>query len=260
MSNEHLLYLKRIKRHNIFIIIMQILLLSSFILTWEYLANKNIISSFIFSSPTKIFNTLISLYKNNNLFIHIFTTTREVLTSLLLSTIISFIIAILLYSYKTLYEILKPFINLINSLPKVALSPLIIIWLGANTKSIIFMSLLISLIVTFTTILNGFNKTDENMIKLFKIYNASKIQTLTMLIIPSSRYEIITSLRLNTSLTLIGVITGEFLSCKSGIGYLILYGTQVFNLSLVMCGIFILLLLSSIFFISINIIEKRFIK
>ena len=149
---------------------------------------------------------------------------------------------------------------MINSLPKVALGPLIIIWMGANVKSIIFMALLINLIVTIITIHNGMLATDADKIKLFKVLGASKKDMITKLIIPSAKNEIISALKLDISMSLIGVIMGEFLSCKQGIGYLILYGTQVFNLSLVMCGIFILLLLSFIFYESINILDKKLAK
>lgn len=257
MSNEHVLYLKKIKRNKIIITISQISLLIGFIILWELLSRFKIIDSFIFSSPTKVMSTLISLYQNNNLFTHIYTTTYEVIISFILSFILAFFIALTLYSFKTLKKILDPFIVAINSLPKVALGPLIIIWLGTSTKSIIFNSLLISLIVTFITILNGMESCDKNLIKLFKVFGASKKDILTKLIIPSSKKEIISSAKINLSMSLIGVVMGEFLSCKKGIGYLILYGTQVFNLSLVMCGILLLSLLSFIFNIIINIIEKK---
>lgn len=257
MSKDQKTYLKRRKRNKIIILFSQISLLITFIVSWELLSKYEIINSFIFSSPSKIMNTLIGLYKENNLFIHIYTTSIEVIISFLLSTLFGFIIALFFYIFPIVKKILDPFITMINSLPKVALGPLIIIWMGANTKSIIFMALLINLIVTFITILNGFLNTDKDKIKLFKVLGASKKDIITMLIIPSSRNEIVSALRLNLSLSLIGVIMGEFLSCKKGIGYLILYGTQVFNLSLVMCGIFLLLLLSFIFYELINLIDKK---
>lgn len=257
MSNEHLLYLKKIKRNKIIITISQISLLIGFIILWELLSRFKVIDSFIFSSPTKVINTLISLYQNNNLFAHIYTTTLEVIISFILSFILAFIIALALYSFKTLKKILDPFIVAINSLPKVALGPLIIIWLGTSTKSIVFNALLISLIVTFITMLNGMESCDRNLIKLFKVFGSSKKDILTKLIIPSSKKEIVSAAKINLSMSLIGVVMGEFLSCKKGIGYLILYGTQVFNLSLVMCGILLLSLLSFIFNIIINIIEKK---
>ena len=260
MSHEHALFLRKLRIRKIIITLSQISLLIIFIGLWEILSRLNIINSFIFSSPSKVLNTLINLYLDNNLFKHIYTTLIEVIISFTLSTILGFIIALILYIMPTLKAILDPFITMINSLPKVALGPLIIIWMGANMKSIIFMALLINLIVTFITILNGFQNTDQDKIKLFKVFGASKFDIITKLIIPSSRLEIISSLKLNISMSLIGVIMGEFLSCKQGIGYLILYGTQVFNLSLVMCGIFILLLLSFIFFYLINLLDKKLVR
>lgn len=257
MSNERKKYLEKLYFKKIFIITSQIILFLTIIIGWELLSKYNIINSFIFSSPSKIFRTLIELYNTNNLFPHIITTTLEVLISFTLCTIIGFIIALIFYLLPTLKTILDPFITMINSLPKVALGPLIIIWMGANTKSIIFMALLINLIVTFITIHNGMTNVDPYKIKLFKVFNSNKYDLITKLIIPSSKNEIISSLKINISMSLIGVIMGEFLSCKKGIGYLILYGTQVFNLSLVMCGILLLLILSFIFILIINYIDKK---
>lgn len=257
MSSERNAYLKKRKRIKWIIAISQISLLVGFIAIWEFLAKYEVINTFIFSSPSRILNTLVSLYNEQNLFVHIYTTSYEVILSFLLSIGLGFLIALFLYLFPVIKKILDPFITMINSLPKVALGPLIIIWMGANTKSIIFMALLINLIVTFITILNGMLATDEEKIKLFKVMGASKLDILFYLIIPSAKKEIIAALKLNISMSLIGVIMGEFLSCKKGIGYLILYGTQVFNLSLVMCGIFILLLLSFIFYEIINFIEKK---
>lgn len=204
MSSEHALFLHNLRKKKIFITIIQISLLTGFLVLWELLARYNIINSFIFSSPSKVMNTLINLYLDNNLFKHIITTLLEVIISFTLSTILGFIIALILYLFPTLKVILDPFITMINSLPKVALGPLIIIWMGANMKSIIFMALLINLIVTFITILNGFQNTDPDKIKLFKVFNASKKDIITKLIIPSAKIEIISSLKLNISMSLIG--------------------------------------------------------
>ena len=149
---------------------------------------------------------------------------------------------------------------MINSLPKVALGPLIIIIAGANMKSIIVMALLINLIVSIITIYNGFLNIDDKKIKLIKSFGAIKLQILFKLVIPSSYKTIISSLKLNISMSLIGVIMGEFLVSKEGIGYLIIYGTQVFNLSLVMAGILILVIISYILYKIIIFIESKLIK
>lgn len=241
-------YLKQIKRKRLFIIISQIILLLLILFLWQYLSDKKIINSFITSSPKNIINTLINLYNQNNLFIHIWITIKEVLISFIITTLLSIIISILFYFNKTIYKILEPYLVLLNSLPKVALGPVIIIWLGANIKSIITISVLISIIVSIQTIYNGFENTDKTKIKLLKTFNASKKDILFYLVLPSNKNTILNTFKINISMCLIGVITGEFLTSKAGIGYLILYGSQIFNLNIVMSGIFILMIISFILY------------
>ena len=252
MSKEHKLYLKKEIRKKTFIQISQLLLLLAFIITWELLSKYQIINSFITSSPSNIIKTIIELYNQNNLFIHINTTINEVLLSFTITSLLSFIIALILYSNETLSKILDPYLTVLNSLPKIALGPLIIIYLGANTKSIITMSILISIILSTQNILNGFKNTNKNKIKLLKTLNASKKDIITKLVVPSNKKAIINSLKINVSMCLIGTIQGEFLTSKSGIGYLIMYGTQVFNLNLVMSGIILLTIISYIMYLIIN--------
>lgn len=260
MSKEQLNYLKTLKKEKFFVITMQVFLVLLFFSIWEYLSNNNIINSFIFSSPSKVFKTIIELINTNNLFPHIWTTTYEIIIAFSIGIVAAFIIAIILYQFPIVEKISDPFLTMLNSLPKVALGPLIIIIVGANTKSIITMALLINLFVTTITIYTGFLNTDQNKIKLLKSFGATKGQILNHLVIPGSYETIISSLKLNISMTLIGVIMGEFLVSKKGIGYLIIYGTQVFNLSMVMSGILILVILSYIMYIIVSYIEKALLK
>lgn len=204
MSNEQKNYLKKLKTRKIIIIFIQISIVLGFFITWEILANKNIINNFVFSKPSKIWETIINLINTNNLFNHILTTLNEVIITFFLGIFLGFIIAIFLYEIPILAEIIDPFLTMINSLPKVALGPLIIIIAGANTKSIIIMALLINLIISIMTIYNGFTNTDKNKIKLLKSFGANKIQILTKLIIPNSYKTIVSSLKLNISMSLIG--------------------------------------------------------
>ena len=257
MSLEHIVYLKKLKREKIFIISMQIMITFTFLLVWELLSKYNIINSFIFSSPSKIIKTIYNLYLEHNLFNHIWTTIKEILISFTLGSLIGFILAVIFYMVPILKKIFDPFLNLINSLPKVSLGPLLIIWLGANTSSIIVMSLLINTIVTLISIYNGLINTDNYKIKLFQTFKATKLQTLIYLVIPHNKETILSSLKLNISMSLIGVIMGEFLVSKAGIGYLILYGTQVFNLNLVMSGILLIMIISFIIYEFISILEKK---
>ena len=256
MSHEQIKFLKKIKIKKTIIFITQIMIGIIFLIGWELLSKYEIINSFIFSSPSKIIKCLIDLYEQKNLFNHILVTTNEVLISFLLGSIISFILAIIFYMIPTSKKIFDPYITMLNSLPKVALGPIIIIWIGANSNSIIVMALLINLIVSLVGFYNGFINTDVYKVKLLKTLKANKPQILTKLVIPANLENILSTLKLNISMSLIGVIMGEFLVSKEGIGYLILYGTQVFNLNLVMTGIFILIILSFCFYKAIITIEK----
>ena len=259
-SNEHKQYLKKKKRKKILILLMQIAILATIIITWQLLADFKIINTFITSSPSNVVKTIITLYNDNNLFNNIWTTIYETIISFSLGTIIGIIIAIILWYSNFLYKVIDPYLTIINSLPKIALGPIIIIFFGANIKSIIIMALLISVIVTIITVYNGFISTDKNKINLLKSFSATKYQIFKLVILPSSYQTIISSLKINISMTLIGVIMGEFLVSKQGIGYLINYGSQVFNLNLVISGIIILMVVSYLMYIIDSYIEKILIK
>ena len=259
-SKEHLNYLKKIKKNKLIISISRLLIIISFLIIWQLLADFNIINTFIFSSPKKVLDTIINLYNTKNLFSHIWVTIYETILSFSVATILGTIIATILWWCKRLQKIIEPYLTILNSLPKVALGPIIIIWFGAGIKSIIFMALLISLIITIINVYEGFNSTNENKIKLMKTLGAKKHQIFFKLIFPNSINTIISALKINVSMSLIGVIMGEFLVSKKGIGYLILYGSQVFNLSLVISGIFILCIVAALMYYLVSLIEKKVTK
>ena len=260
MSNEHIKYLNRIKKRNILIKITQLSIIVIFLLIWQLLADFKVINTFIFSSPKNIINTIINLYNSNNLFNHIGVTLYELLISFIIGTTIGIFISAILWSNNFLAKVLDPYLTILNSLPKVALGPILIIWVGASIKSIIVMSLLISTIITIMNVYQSFISTDTNKIKLFKTFKASKKQIFFKLVLPSNYSNIISSLKVNLSMSLVGIIMGEFLVSKQGIGYLIVYGSQIFNLNLVMSGIFILCIITILLYYFIIFIEKKLIK
>lgn len=260
MSKEYKQYLKRIKINKILVITTQILILVIFIVGWQFLANNNLINTFITSSPEKVLSTIINLYNTNNLFHNIWITAYETIISFALGTLLGILIAIILWYNKFISKVLDPYLTILNSLPKVSLGPILIIWVGANMNSIIVMALLVSLIITIVTVYNGFNSTDQTKINLLRSFKATKFQILKYLILPANYPTIISSLKINISMSLIGVIMGELLVSKSGIGYLIMYGSQVFNLNLVISGIIILMIVSYIMYLIISYIEKILIK
>jgi len=256
MSKEHKKYLKKLKITNYIVKTSQIMILVLFIIIWQILSDKEIINTFIFSSPKKIIETTLNLYKTNNLFIHIWITIYETLISFVLGTILGIIIASILWRFEIIAKIVDPYLTILNSLPKVALGPIIIIWAGASIKSIILMALLISVIITIINIYQSFKEVDKIKIRLMESFKATKSQIYFKLMLPSSLENIISTLKINISMSLVGVIMGEFLVSKQGIGYLIMYGSQVFNLSLVITGIFILSIVAVIMYYLILLLEK----
>ena len=257
INQKYQAYLRKNILTNIIIKISQISIVLLFLLSWELLSYFGIINSFIFSSPSKIIITTINLFNNYHLTYHIFITLKEIIIAFSIGLSLSLIIAIIIYEIPIIARIIEPFLTIINSLPKVALGPIIIIWFGANQSSIIVMALLINLIVGILTIYNGFSEVDYNKLMLLKSMHATKFDILTMLVLKQAKNSIITALKLNISMTLIGVIMGEFLVSKAGIGYLIIYGTQIFNLNIVLSGIMILVILSSLLYIIITLYEKN---
>lgn len=210
------------------------------------------------SYPTEIFKTFLNLFKENNLLNHISTTTYEVLISFILSTIIGLLISSLMWLNKNFAKIIDPYLTVLNSLPKVSLGPLLIIWVGASTKSIILMSILIAVFTTIINMHNAFSNTDPYKLTLMRTFKANKYQIFLKLVLRGNLKAIISTLKINISLCLIGVIMGELLVSKKGLGYLITYGAQIFNLNLVITSIFILAIISYILYIAISKLELLF--
>lgn len=257
VSNERKIYLKKIRYEKIAVIVVQISIIVGFIALWEILANKGIIDSFIMSSPSRIVKTFLNLTQND-LIEHLKVTCLETIIGFLLGTFMGAIIAIILWWSKFISKVSEPFLVVLNSLPKIALGPVIIIWVGAGMPAIIVMALAISLIVTILEILNGFINTDKELIKMAKTFHANKFQILTKIIIPANKSTFFNSLKVNIGLSLVGVISGEFLVSKAGLGYLIVYGGQVFQLDLVMASVIILAIVAALMYRAVVLIEKVF--
>lgn len=259
-SEEHKQFLRKRKRNKIIVLFFQIAIIVFFLAIWEISARMGWINTFLSSSPSKVIDTFCSLWQQNNLLNHIWITVYETLISFWIALIIGFVVASILWWNKTIAKIVDPYLTVMNSLPKVALGPLIIIWVGANTNSIIFMALLISTFITIINIYNGFISTDSYYVRLLQTLNAKKYQIFYKLIVPSNKNTIVNCLKINISMSLIGVIMGELLVSKEGLGYLIMYGSQVFNINLVITSVVILGIVSCIMYYIISCIEKKMIK
>ncbi|MBO4479424.1 MAG: ABC transporter permease [Clostridia bacterium] len=260
VSEEHLRYLKKERTRTAFVVAAQILLLLQFFVVWELLARYEVIDSFIFSSPSKMWASFKSLSASGVLWRHVSATLIETVVGFVSATAIGLVIAVILWSAEALRRILEPYVVVLNALPKIALGPIIIIWVGAGKGAIIVMAILISVVVTVINILNGFLSVDKDKILLMRTLSASRAQILFKLVLPSNVSSIIASLKVNVGMAWVGTIMGEYLVSREGLGYLIVYGGQVFNLSLVMCSTLILTVLAALMYFCVLILEKIVVK
>ena len=259
-SEEHIKYLKKQHRNSVFVNFSRFGILLSFLILWELLTRLDVIDGFLFSSPSRIAETTKNLADSGDLFTHVFTTLAETLSGFAIASVTGLLIAVALWWSDNLRKIFEPYIVVLNSLPKIALGPIIIIWFGSGVKAIIFMTVIITVIVTIINLLSAFCETDENKMLLMRSMGANKGQILTKLVLPSSLPNIISTLKINVGMSWIGSIMGEYLVSKQGIGYLIVYGGQVFKLDLVMTSTVILCILAALMYFSVVLIEKRLVK
>lgn len=229
LSKGQRLYLKNHRKHKRIVQISRILILLSFLFIWEFTANVGIIDSFIFSSPSKIAICFWKMVLDKSIFLHIGITLYETIVSFLLVIAISVLVAVLLWFSTKLSEILDPYLVVLNSLPKSALAPLLIVWLGATKTTIIVAGMSVAIFGSILNLYASFTTVDAGKIKLIYTMQGTKFQALKKVVLPSSLPAIISNMKVNIGLCLVGVIIGEFLAARNGLGYLIIYSSQVFT-------------------------------
>lgn len=259
-SNAHQRFVKAINREKRIIRISQILILLGILGLWELFTQTGLLDAFYFSSPSRIFNELCLLFSSGEIFIHMLVTLSETLLGFLIATVVGTLIAIMLWWSKRCRLILEPYIVVLNSLPKIALGPILIIWFGSGTSSIVAMCVLICIVITIISMLNSFLQCDDNKILLMQSMGATKIQILTKLILPYSIPDFISVLKITIGMSWIGSIMGEYLTSSQGLGYLIVYGGQVFQLDLVMTSILLLCVLAGGMYYIVARLERFFKK
>lgn len=238
----------------------QIALFLLLLFLWEFASSFKIINPFIFSSPSRIIQCFCSMLVDKTLFLHIGVTLSETLISFSLVFFISLLFAILLWWNDTLSSILEPYLVVLNSLPKSALAPILIVWLGNNMKTIIIAAISVAVFGSILNLYTGFCHVEPDKLKLIQTLKGTKLDCLKLVVLPSSVPLFISIMKVNIGLSLVGVIIGEFLAAKSGLGYLILYGSQVFKLDWVLMSIVLLCIIAMGLYAFINFIEKLYFR
>ena len=254
-SKAHKKYLKNLRIKTFSIHAVRILILILILGLWELCATFNVIDPFITSSPSRVINQLGILISDGSLWHHSWITLYETILAFAISTLLGTAIALLLYAIAPLRKVLEPYLIVLNSLPKIALGPLIIVWMGTGTKSIVTMGVLICIVITTISMLNGYLSISNEKILLLKTMGANRFQILTRLILPASFKDFVSVLKINVGMSWVGVVMGEYLTSKAGLGYLIVYGGQVFKLDLVMCSIVVLCVMAGIMYGLVALLE-----
>lgn len=238
----------------------QLVILIIFIATWEITARLGILNSFVFSSPSRICRTIVEMSANGELFYHIGITLLETLVSFALVNILGLLISVILWWNDSVSKVLEPYLIVLNSLPKSALAPVFIVWLGNNMKTIIVAAVSVAVFGTIINLYSDFKNVEEDKIKLIYTLGGKKKDVLFKVILPSNIPSIISLMKVNIGLSLVGVIIGEFLASKAGLGYLIIYGSQVFKLDWVVMSIVILCVVATGLYKILTYFEKKFKK
>ncbi len=256
-SKNQKAFIRREKNHRISVMVMRMVILIFLLCLWQVLAWIGVVNDFIFSSPIKMGNYLIEACMDKSLFYHTSVTLFETIVSFLFVTILGLLLSIILWSSRKTSEILEPYLVVLNSLPKSALAPVLIVWLGNNRKTVIVTGILIAVFSAAITMTTSLNQTDTEKIKLIQSMGGSRLDVLCKVAIPSSIPVLIATMKVNIGLCLVGVIIGEFLAADAGLGYLIIYGSQTFKMTMVMASIIVLCILSAFLYQAIAMIEKK---
>ena len=258
MSLAQQQYLHLRDRHKKTVTSWRIALVLMFLVLWEVTAETALINSFIFSSPSRILTTAWQMMKDGTLWLHLGITLGETLVSFAVVTILGLLTAILLWLFPTLSEILEPYLVMLNSLPKSALAPLLIVWLGNNIRTVMVAAVSVAIFGSILTLHTGFQEMDEDKVKLIYSLGGTKKDVMYKVILPGSLPMLISNMKVNIGLCLVGVIIGEFLSAKAGLGYLIIYASQTFKMDWMLMSIVILCLVSTLLYQGIHLLEKKF--
>lgn len=256
----HQQYLKKLSRERRTVRVYQFLIFVAFFSLWEVSSQQKWIDPLLFSSPSKIWNMLIEKTMDGSLAVNLGVTLAETVLGFILGTLAGTMLAALLWWSPMLSKILDPYLVILNSMPKVALGPILIVALGTNMSSIIAMGAIISVIITTIVVYTAFKEVDPNYLKVLQTFGATRTQCFREAILPASFPTIISTLKVNVGLSWVGVIVGEFLVSARGLGYMIIYGFQVFNFTLVFLSLLVIAVFATVMYQLVELLEKKLIK
>jgi NitT/TauT family transport system permease protein len=237
------------------IIAAQIGILVGVIALWQIAADTGVIDAFFWSQPRAIFVTLIAFFSSGDAFTDIAFTFHSTILGFLIGTVTGSALGLSFWWSKNYAAIVQPYIICFESLPKLALAPLIVLVFGIGIASKVAIATALTLVVSTLTTYAGVKAVDPDSEKLFYSLGASRWQVFRKLVIPSCLPWIISVLRVNIGLALTGAIVGEFIASQHGLGRSILYAGQTYDIALVWVAVFVLSALAIVMYLAVSWIE-----
>lgn len=258
VSDRQQQFLAEYRRHHRLVLFFRIFILLCFLILWESAAYFGWINDFIFSSPSRLIHCFLQMVQDGSIAPHILVTLTETLLSFLFVILGTILITILLWANHAVFEACEPYMVILNSLPKSALAPLLIVWLGANYRTIIVTGMSVAVFGSILSLYQGFQSVDPDKIKLIETLGGNRRQILWHIILPFNIPQLFSIMKVDIGLCLVGVIIGEFIASRRGLGYLIIYGSQIFKLDWVLMSIFLLCLIAVTLYGILTLIEKKY--
>jgi NitT/TauT family transport system permease protein len=249
-----------LRREKRWVRFFQLVIFAVFFAGWEILSRNEWINPLIFSSPAKVWDLLLTKLSDGSLLANLGVTLSETVFGFVLGTFLGTLLAAILWWSPIIQKILDPYLVILNAMPKVALGPILIVALGPSFTSIVAMGAIISVIITTIVVYTSFKEVDPNYLKVLQTFGATRAQCFKEAILPASFPVIISTLKVNVGLSWVGVIVGEFLVSSKGLGYMIIYGFQVFNFTLVMLSLLVIAVFATIMYQLVDLLEKKLIK
>jgi len=257
LSEAHKEYLRARRRRQAAVTATQVLLVVLVVVLWEVGARAGWLNPFIVSQPSRIWDQLVRMAAAGDLWVHLGATVWRTLAGFGLATVLGLVVASFLWWSPFWARVLDPYLVVLNSVPKISLGPVFIVWLGTNVRAVLAMAVAIAVVVTIVMLYTAFRDTDPNKILLLRSFGATRRQVFAKVVLPAAVPTLLAALKVNIGLAWVGTIMGEFLVSGTGLGYLIIYGGQVFNMTLVMSSIMLLLLVSTALYYLVDQIERR---
>lgn len=253
-------YKNKLKHEKRVVFVWQFIIFIGFFAIWEIASSKYLIDPLLFSSPSKIVHLLFDKFSDGSMITHVQVTLFETLLGFIIGTVLGIMMASALWASDRFSKIMDPYLVIMNAMPKVALGPIIIVALGPSYSSIITMGAMVSVIITTLVIYSAFREVDPNYEKVLRSFGATRWQCFKEAVFPATLPAMISTLKVNVGLAWVGVIVGEFLVSKHGLGYLIIYGFQVFDFTLVMSSLILIAIFAAIMYKIVEKLENWLIK